>query len=72
MYWILLELALVKLYLIIKEDYLVEFVNKIRYDANFEISRFIFLLMFSLIFDTLTQGILKLQVNLKVCFNWIR
>jgi hypothetical protein len=61
MYWILLELALVKLYLIIKEDYLVEFVNKIRYDANFEISRFIFL-----IFDTLTQGILKLQVNLKV------
>ena len=67
MYWILLELALVKLYLIIKEDYLVEFVNKIRYDANFEISRFIFL-----IFDTLTQGILKLQVNLKVCFNWIR
>ena len=71
MYWILLELALVKLYLIIKEDYLVEFVNKIRYDANFEISRFIFLLMFSLIFDTLTQGILKLQVNLKVLFNWI-
>ena len=66
MYWILLELALVKLYLIIKEDYLVEFVNKIRYDANFEISRFIFLLMFSLIFDTLTQGILKLQVNIKV------
>ena len=66
MYWILLELALVKLYLIIKEDYLVEFVNQIRYDANFEISRFIFLLMFSLIFDTLTQGILKLQVNIKV------